>query len=513
MGNKFTRRGFLTAMGATYLALTNTVGCGLLEGTPEVRSLRTPEVRPVRIPKVWPLPEVPSARVWAFRSRPDLGPPTVDVTTRVHETAPGYIFVAPKKGGAGQGGPIILDDRGQVVWFRPVQDGSARAIDFKVQYYRGRPVLTLQEDGFAVILDNSYREIARVRAGNGYQEDHHEFLITSQDTALITIYDPVPWDLSPFGGPQDGAVWQGVVQELDIETGEVLFEWHSLDHVRLEETYAELAKEPRPSIDYFHINSIDVDHDRNLLVSARNTSAVYKIDRRTGEVIWRLGGKWSDFEMGPGTQFAYQHDARRQPDGTVTIFDNGPTVFDNGLPNVVEESRGIVLEVDEEEMTAVGVREYTHPDKQFAHAAGNMQVLPSGNVFIGWGRALVFSESSKDGELLFSASFSPSFSATDGSYRTFRFPWSGYPSDKPAVVAKRISEDEVEVYTSWNGATEVATWEILAGPTPDQLESVGSVPRNGFETGMVVRTAEPYVGVRAKQRSGQVLVTSEPVKL
>jgi hypothetical protein len=168
--------------------------------------------------------------------------------------------------------------------------------------------------------------------------DHHEFLITQQDTALITIYNPVRWDLSPVGGPKDGVVTQGIVQELDIETGEVLFEWHSLDHVGLDETYAKVSKEPRPAIDYFHINSIDVDHDGNLLVSARTTCAVYKIDRKTGEVMWRLGGKKSDFEMGPLTPFAYQHDARRQRDGTITIFDNGTTVFDNGTPRAVERS-------------------------------------------------------------------------------------------------------------------------------------------------------------------------------
>jgi hypothetical protein len=133
------------------------------------------------------------------------------------------------------------------------------------------------------------------------------------------------------GGPKDGRVAQGIVQELEIESGEVLFEWHSLDHVGIDETYAKVDQIPGPDLDYFHINSIEVDHDDNLIVSARSTFAVYKIDRETGEIIWRLGGKKSDFEMGPGTRFAYQHDARRQPDGTITIFDNGTTVFEDGV--------------------------------------------------------------------------------------------------------------------------------------------------------------------------------------
>jgi hypothetical protein len=508
MGTRVTRRRFLRALGAsaTYLALTNTVGCELLESTPKVS--------PMRAPKVRPLPNVSSAppkSVWAFRSRPDLSPPALEVTTQAYNTAHGSIFVAPERGGAAQGGSMIVDDRGQVVWFRPLQDTQQRAMNFKVQTYRGRPVLTWGETPREyVIFDHSYREIARLRAGNGYQGDHHEFLISPQDTALITIYAPVRWDISAVGGPKDGVAWQGIVQELDIESGEVLFAWHSLEHVGLEETYIRPWEDHYAGIDYFHINSIDVDHDNNLLISARETSTIYKIDRTTGEVMWRLGGKKSDFEMGSGTQFAYQHDARRQPDGTLTVFDNGTTVFHNGIPRAVEEARGIVLELDEEQMTASLVRQYTHPDKQYADAAGNTQVLPNRNVFIGWGRAMTISEFSRDGDLLFDASLPPQ----NRSYRAFRFSWKGYPTGVPALVAESRSDANVILYASWNGATEVATWEVLAGRSPSQLESVGSVPRDGgFETAMLVQTSDPYVAVRAKDRFGQALGASAPVEL
>jgi hypothetical protein len=459
-------------------------------------------------------PLAPQRGAWAFRSRPDLSPPAVEVNTQAQDTAPGHVFVAPERGGSSQGGPMIVDERGQVVWFRPVQREGTFARDFKVQHYRDEPVLTWWE-GFLggpsneyVILNSSYEEVTRVRAGNGYRADHHEFLITPQDTALITIYNAVRRDLSSVGGLRSGVVWQGIVQEIEIETGEVIFEWRSLDHVGLDETYAKPPNDALPGIDYFHINSIDVDHDDNLLVSARETFAVYKIDRTSGEVIWRLGGKKSDFEMGPGTRFAYQHDAHRQPDGTLTIFDNGTTVFDNGIPRAVEESRCIVLELDEDEMVATLVREYTHPDKQFADAGGNMQVLANHNVFVGWGRALVFSEFNKDGELLFDASLPPK----SNTYRAFRFPWSGHPSDDPAAAAERTSEDEVKVYASWNGATEVATWEVLAGPGPDRTRPFGSVPRDGFETALKVHTAEPYVAVQAKNSSGRLLGTSKALK-
>jgi hypothetical protein len=493
MRQKFTRRRFLSAVGAgaTYLALASTVGCELAE----------------RISRAKPA----TTSVGPFRSRPDLSPPAVEVAKRAHEdTAPGYIFVAPEKGDSGQGGSLIIDNKGQVIWFRPLWGTHERAVNFEVQTYRGEPVLTWAETpGEYVIFDSSYREIVRLEAANGYSGDHHEFLISPQDTALITIYNAVPQDLTSVGGSRYSVAIQGIVQELDIETGDVLFEWHSLEHVGLDESYSKPGEDADyPGIDYLHINSIDVDHDSNLLISARKTSAVYKIERNSGEVIWRLGGKKSDFEMAPGARFAYQHDARRLPDGTISIFDNGTTVFHNGFPEAIEESRAIVLELDEERMRASLVREYTHPDKQQADAAGNMQVLPNGNVFVGWGRGLAISEFSKDGELLFDDRLQPE----NRSYKAFRFSWSGYPSDRPAAVAERTSGEEVRVYASWNGATEVESWEVLAGPRVGQLKSLVKVPRDGFETSMTVRTSDPYLAVHAKDRWGRVLGTSKAVE-
>jgi hypothetical protein len=232
------------------------------------------------------------------------------------------------------------------------------------------------------------------------------------------------------------------------------------------------------------------------------TSTVYKIDRQSGEVIWRLGGKKSDFEMGPGTRFAYQHDARRQPDGTITIFDNGDLKID-------DQSYGIELELDEDEMRATLLRKYPQPEGKICGTQGNVQVLPGGNVFIGWGSNPHFSEFNREGELLFNASFPPEVE----SYRAFRFPWSGHPNDDPAVAVEQGPGDEVMVYTSWNGATEVASWQVLAGPSPDRLKSVGdAAPREGFETAITVHSAGPYVAVQAKDPSGRVLGISRALK-
>ena len=506
MGAEVTRRGFLRAAGAgaAWVALAGTLGCdpagrqdGAGASSPKpretsVRGLPTPNPGPTRI----------------FRSRPDLDPPAVSVDGPAGGTAPGYIFLAPKKG-PGQDGPMIVDNDGHPVWFRPLHNGAQDAMDFKAQRYRGRPVLTWWEGehgaygwGEYVVFDEAYREIARVRAGNGLYGDLHEFLITEGGTALVTVYDEIPYDLSPYGGATDGTLAEGVVQEIVIETGEVIFEWRSLDHVPIEESYGDLPEDPSNAYDYFHINSVDVDDDNNLLVSARKTFAVYKLDRGSGEVIWRLGGKGSDFGMGEGTKTLYQHDARRQPDGTITIFDNGGIY-------VSEESRVVGIRPNEEEMAATLVREYTHPQGVLAATQGNAQALPNGNLFVGWGSEPVFSEFSAEGDLLFNASLP----AEVESYRAFRHPWTGRPETVPDLAAVPAPGGGVTLHASWNGATEVETWEVLAGPTVERLEPVGSVPRTGFETAIAVSTGAALVGVRALDGAGGILGTSRAVNI
>jgi hypothetical protein len=487
---KITRRRFLRAAaagGAAWAMLGGALGC---DPAPRVRATAA---------------SAPAGRTSSFRSRPDLHPPVITVNTPASDTAPGYIFVAPKNGPdeahPAQDGCMILDNEGQPVWLNLLRNEYFDVMDFKVQTYRGEPVLTWwvgHHTGFGqgeyVIADGSYREIKRLRAGNGYQGDHHEFLITPQDTALLTIYHGVDMDLSSVGGPVDATVLDGIVQEVDIETGEVIFEWHSLEHV-------ELSEHRTRYYDHLHLNSIDVYDEGHLLVSSRETSTVFKIDRKTGEIVWRLGGEKSDFEMGPGARFFYQHDARSHPDGTITLFDNGRM-------SAVEQSRGIALKIDENAMKANLEQEYTHPDKLRSPFQGNVQVLPNGNVFVGWGSAPFISEYGSDGELLFDAEF-----PVEGeSYRAFRSPWQGHPDYAPSIAAESGQGDKVTLYASWNGATEVATWQVLAGSGPRTLEELVSAPRKGFETVITVSTTEPYVGLEARDAAGKVLGTTRAIK-
>src|SRR5512133_1398886 len=233
-----------------------------------------------------------------FLTRPDVRPPVVHVVGRARGTAPGYIFIAPKKE-VDQAGPLILDDAGNVVWFHPLDTHGVT--DFRVQRYRGRPVLTWWRgesakgigNGRYVIVDDKYHVIANVTAGHGLSGDIHEFLITKRNTALFTIYRRVDADLSALGGRSDGRVEEGVVQEVAIPSGKVLFEWHSAPHVAVDETYESVPKDESEPFDYFHINAVEPDGDDKLLVSARHTHAIYAIRRRDGALLWRLGGKKS----------------------------------------------------------------------------------------------------------------------------------------------------------------------------------------------------------------------------
>jgi Arylsulfotransferase (ASST) len=438
----------------------------------------------------------PADGLRAFRSRPDLAPPAIQVVTDTGDAAQGLIFVNAD-------GAMIVDDRGDVVWYHPA---SGRTVtNVRVQSYAGRPVLTWWEgtlvgghgEGDYVILDDTYRVLRRVEA-RGFLGDLHEFLLTPRGTALLTAYNTVGADLSAVGGPTSGLVVDGIVQEIDVATGDLVFEWHSLDHVDVDRSYS--PYDPSSEYDYFHVNSIDLDAEGGLIVSARNTWAVYKLDYPSGDVVWTLGGKGSDFAMGDGTPFAWQHDARRQADGSLTLFD------DEGDPPVGDHSRALVLDLDESAMTATLRAEYAHPTDLLTGSQGDAQVLPDGHVFVGRGAQPYFTEFDAAGNVVYDARFYTS----NASYRAFRQQWVAQPLDLPAVSTLPGDGDAVTVFASWNGATEVTRWEVLAGPGSSQLTRIAVADRAGFETAIEVRTTETYVAVRALDASGAALGTSRP---
>ncbi len=429
-----------------------------------------------------------------FRSRPDLRPPLVRILRPAHGTAPGYLFIAPKRKAA-QAGPMILDDRGRLVWFRPLN--TRGVTDFRVQHYHGRPVLTwwrarptgaTHGSASYTIVDQSYRTVAVVRPVGGPIADPHEFVLTPRGTALMTTFRNIF-----LTGRR---IADGGVQELDVRTGRVLLDWRSATHIAFAESYSRPPRDRSMPYDFFHVNSIDIDADGNLLVSARNTHAVYKLDRRTGEIVWRLGGKRSDFALGRNVRFAWQHDARRHKDGTISLFDNG------AAPRVHRQSRVIFIRLDLPRMRATLARYVVHRPPRVAINQANAQLLPRGHVLVGWGYEPYVTEYDARGRVLLDLRFG---SGAD-SYRAFRFAWTGRPITRPAVAVHGR-----RVYVSWNGATEVARWQVLAGRSRKHLRPVRTVRKRGFETSAPVPSV-PWLAVRALDRGGRALATSRTVR-
>lgn len=445
-----------------------------------------------------------------FRTIPQMQAPILTVTTPDHDPGAGDIFTSNGPG-AGKYGALIYTPQGRLIWFDQLPPGLA-AEDVNVQEYEGEQNLTLWQGrvlslgyglGEDLVLNSRYQTVTKVRAGNGLQADLHEFQIASHHIAWITAYNPIRCDLSSAeGGPKNGVILDGAVQEIDMRTGLVRWEWHALDHIATSESK---TSPPQSSPwDWFHINSIDPQPGGEVFISARNTWASYQIEGGSGRILWRLGGEKSSFKMGPGTTTAWQHDGRVLPDGEVTLFDDGAN------PPKHNQSRGIRIALDFGTRRARLSASYTHPSPLLAASQGNMQTLSDRNVLIGYGGVPQISELSGGGSLLFDAHlpFDLIF------YRAYRHPWSGRPASPPAVFANlNNTSEETIVRASWNGATGVASWRVLAGDGPRALKARITVPDDGFESSAILPQKYSYVAVQALGAGGEVLGASSPSRV
>jgi hypothetical protein len=483
-----------------------TVSTGLRVGGARNGSWRFTVAEPAGAVPSQPLagaPRIPGD-VLNFRSRPDLTPAAVEITKPSSDLSSGEIFLTPQQGPV-QNGAMIISPQGGLLWFHPVPKGDMAA-DLRVQRYRGKRVLTWWQgysgaglgEGEDVIDDGSYRTLAVVHAANGLQADLHEFEITPRDTALITAYYPVYWNASSIRGSTRQIVLDSVVQEIDINTGLLLFQWDSLDHVPLADSYEPVPKTAGAPFDYFHVNSLESDGTGNLIISGRNTWAAYNVDP-AGRMLWTLGGKHSSFRMESGTRFAFQHDVRTvsDDDQTVMLFDNGA-----GPPRVHGESRGLTLKLDAASKTAKLLRATPHSPSLLADFEGSVQPLESGDQLLGWGQQPYFTEYDEQGQIMLDGRFVDA----NSSYRAYRFRWTATPGTPPALAAT-TSGATTTVYASWNGATTVSSWRVLAGAGRSSLREAARTPRQGFETQITIPTAR-YVAVQALDSRGRVLATS-----
>jgi hypothetical protein len=451
-------------------------------------------------------PQAAPADYQSFHTLPGVQAPIMSVTVPDRDPGAGDILTTNGPG-PGQYGPLIYTPAGRLVWFQKLAGGET-AENLSEQTYKGQRVLTWWKgrvlslgfgQGEDIVMDSHYQTVARVPGGNGLKADLHELQIVPHDIAYITAYNPMRCDLSSVKGARGGAIVDTAIQEIDMRSGLVRWEWHSLDHIGASESEVETPTDRTPW-DYFHLNSIDPEPDGNLLISARSTWAGYQLEGGSGKVLWRLGGNSSSFEMGPGTRMAWQHDGRLLPNGELTFFDDGSN------PPIHHQSRAVRIRLDLKAHRARLASAYTHRDPPLLAASqGNMQTLPNGNTLVGYGGVPAISEYATDGALLFDAHqpFDMSF------YRAYRFGWSGRPLSPPAVLASRNNTgEETIVHVSWNGATDVAAWRVLAGRHATALTAKTTVQADEFESSTTLPERYDYVRLQALDATGHLLGSS-----
>ncbi|HLI32239.1 MAG TPA: arylsulfotransferase family protein [Solirubrobacteraceae bacterium] len=471
-----------------------------------------------------------------YISAPALHPAPVRAHIHGPRRSPGLIFLDPFASSAkplvGEAGALIMAEDGSPVWFHPAPAGE-EIVDFRAQRYLGRPVLTWWQGTIAVppkytnlpagspepgarflIYNDHYQQIAVVKAPDGWTPDLHELLITPRGSALFIASKVVTMNLTPYGGPAEGRLEDFAVQEVNIRSGKLLFEWNMLKHVPLSE-----AQTAPPAVgvwDPYHMNSVAEYGAHDLLISARNTWAIYKVARSDGSVLWQLGGRGSSIKLPADGAFYWQHDARPHGKTLISLFDDGCcNVLAHGLAAPEQSAHGLLLRLNLAKHTAAVVHTYSHTPPLDVPSQGNVQMLANGNVFIGWGQLPYLSEYTRSGRLLYEATLPEA----DESYRAFREHWEGRPLSRPSLVAVR-SGKQATAYVSWNGATDVARWEIFAGSTARALRlavrerrPAAKAPARGFQTALPIAAGGSLYEALALGRRGQVIGSSGPQRL
>ncbi|MGH2865404.1 MAG: MFS transporter [Solirubrobacteraceae bacterium] len=457
---------------------------------------------------------------YSFVTAPSLHPPRLrrEGPTTAAQLASGYIFTTnfynlnyPPL--VGQSGPLILDNELQPVWFKPVPEKLV-ASNLSLQTFQGKPALAWwqgvvtsngsTESGEDVVVNQHYQTVARIRGKDGWKLTLHAIDISGEDI-WVTANKNVAKNLSSYGGAYNGALIDSAVQEYSLKTGELLRTWDALEHIPLGDSRATVPTNGFPW-DAYHVNAVDLTGADSFLVSMRNTWAAYLVNIRTGKIEWTLGGRHSSFTFGPKAEFQWQHDVALGPNSTVTMFDDHCCQLTGGGTSVpaTGSSRGLVLRLDRRTHRATLLRQYTGNDEFESEYMGDVQPLSNGNTLVGWGSEPYFTEYSPSGKRLLEARFP----GNDLSYRTMREQWVGLPLTSPSVVARR-SGARTSVYVSWNGATQVASWRVVAGESSGRLAVVARAARSGFQTRIAIAGSYERLEVQALDSSGRLIGTSQ----
>ncbi|TGJ87265.1 hypothetical protein E0Z10_g1419 [Xylaria hypoxylon] len=343
----------------------------------------------------------------------------------------------------------------------------------------------------------------------------HECQLTAAGSAVVILKEIISFNLTAVGGPEDGKILDNIIQEVDIETGELLWTWRASDHYDISESYLEYKHgsgafaSSKSLIDLFDLNKTS---EGDFLISARHTHNIIFVDSKSGRINWTLGGKnnnFVDISVGNATDFAWQHDARFSNAALtqLTMFDNHNISSTTGC--TVNCSRGKHVELDYVNHTVRLISEFYHPESLVSGFEGSYQTTRSGNVFLGWGANPTFTEHIPSGECVLDVQFDL-WRPDKGypvNYRAFKMDWKAYPTWDPNIAALEAGpHGYFKVYVSWNGATEVSEWQVLVGTSYDSVtKSATAVPRAGFETEILLKSDLPFVRAAAVDKDGHVL--------
>jgi len=415
----------------------------------------------------------------------DIPLPTVTIFDTETQLGEGYIFFSPYPRRRGSSHyksyRMIVDNRGELIHY----DKNQAYPDVDYHDFKALPNgYLVYAQRFHRLLDSSYQPAGIVSYGNR-SSDFHEIQLLPNGNYMFFIYHERAVDMSEIveGGDPDAVHIDCHLKEVQAN-GLLVFEWHSNEHFAITDTYKSLLDS---QIDGVHCNSVDLDHDGNLLISNRDLYEVTKIDRNTGDVIWRLGGKNNQFEFinaidAEDVIFEKQHDARRVPNGNLMLFDN----------RLSEYSRAIEYSLDETNMTATLVWEHRHTPDIFSARLGNAQRLSNGNTLVSWSYAeTTLTEINREGATLLEMALPKEMTT----YRSYRLPWVGHPVTVPDLViiqeeevsGENIGTDDPQIRAlklaySWNGATEVTAYQVYGDSSEHPQNLLTTEPKNGFET-------------------------------
>ena len=430
------------------------------------------------------------------------------------------VFISPRGTAVGQIAPMMFNsDDLSLVWSDPTYKTT---FGVRVQEYNSSDYITFWRgaikgagygSGSYIMLDHNYNVAYNLTTKSlTVGGDIHEIELTDDGTALMTAYEPMEYDLTAYN-ISNGWLADSVFEEIDIATNNLLFSWRASEHIALNASYADPGatgiSQDSP-YDYFHINSIEKDDSGNYLISARHTHGIYYINGTNGDIIWTMGGKDNQFEDksdGQATNFAWQHDARWRNTNLTEM-----TLFDNGAADWVKtenETRGLWLSIDYDDMSVTLKQDYISPEGILSISQGSVQVLSNGNVFMGYGSNGAFIEYTNDGEAIWDVQFGIIGNSSVQSYRAYKQNWQGFPSWNPSIAAAGNGTDNTTVYMSWNGATEIKQWAILASNSSSSLATADNlwknVTKSGFETNVTVGTNARYIRAAALNADGEVL--------